>query len=331
MAPRVIDFASSLAESEDVPRTAVPKDTPNWSESFGHWGYFPEQKLGLFVHNQRHVDNPSLWREIIVIQRGDGSVMVAKSYGTGQRGGSPGANGLAVTCIKPFEEWVIEFDGAARIVSSESLWREQLRDGVHEAVKMSLRLSAFAPVWAMDKNANAESWGRAHYEQGVRIKGRIESRDGVVDIDGLGWRDHSYGTRDFADGFNAQWMHGQFASGRCFLVMCTDPNSSGPGFETAFVVDDGIIYKAKLRSFPPIECPVPGRTAAIELDYERGSARIECTYLRAIPVSLAGTNEQVIGRIGGADGWSKVYFDTHLRYEWDGETGYGCANPTTVR
>lgn len=298
---------------------------PDWSESFGHWCYSPENNVGMFFHFQRSTENPDMWRELIIIHRDDGTALVGKSYGINTDGRDPAANGLIVKCLEPYKSWEISFDGALREVHSADLHRNVFEGGVWRAAQISLKCEKHAGLYAQKiEPGSMQGFASAHYEQPLRYSGEIRFAGETTSVSGLGLRDHSYGPRKVSKAGDAQWFHGQFPSGRCFLITRYS-SADGRTYNTAHVTDGDSVYDAELVELSAIEHAAPGKKMHVMLRSELGVVAIRGEFIYTVPVSLIGVREQVPGRKpGNAD---YFYYDGNLKYTWnDGEIGYGATN-----
>lgn len=317
-------MSNSPATEEEFIHTPDSND-PHWSESYGHWLYSPENSIGLFFHLQRSTVNPDMWQETIIIHRPDGTKLVGKSHGINTDGRNPAANGLIAKCLEPYKSWEISFNGALREVLSSDLHSNVLEDGVNQAAQITLECEEHADLWAQEiEPGSMQGFASAHFEQPLRFSGEIRFAGETTSVAGLGLRDHSYGPRKAGKVGDVQWFHGQFPSGRCFLVtrFCT---ADGKTYDTAHVTDSNGVHDAELVEISPIEHAAPGKKMHMVLKSELGTDTIRGEFIYTAPVSLMGVREQVPGR-KPANG-DFFYYDGNLRYTWnDDGVGYGAGN-----
>lgn len=318
---KTMDNVSPPSE-EDFIHTPDETD-PLWSESFGHWSFSNDSNIGLFTHFQRSQENTDLWRELIIIKYDEDTILVGKSFGLNCDSRNPSANALTIKCLEPFQSWRVSFDGAVRRVKIAELMGGLFTDGIWQPANMTLDCHASAPVWSLSSDQNDGNWAKAHHEQAYRYSGELRFAGQTHMLEGFGLRDHSYGPRNSGASGDAQWFNGQFPSGRCFSITRV-ANAEGQIFDSAHFVDGGEMIEAEIEDLSPQEHPDPGSAMHVRLRSSSGSCDIRGKFIYRLPVSVMNAAEQVPGKV--TDGSHLIYYDSCLRYDWDGEEGTGFAN-----
>ena len=312
----------TIAPEEDFVHEPERND-PHWSESFGHWCYSPENNIAIFFHFQRSDENPDMWRELVIVHQPDGNVLVGKSYGINTDDRNPTANGLAIRCLEPYKSWQISFNGALRQIKSADLRSNVFEDGVWQAARITLDCQAHAALWYQQSGEESmEGMGKAHMEQPIRFSGELSFAGTTQSLAGLGLRDHSYGARNISVTGDAQWFHGQFPSGRCFLIFRF--STGGKTYDNAHVTDSTGVYDAEIVELSAIGHVDTGSTMDVVLKSELGVDKIHGEFIYAVPVTLDGAREQIPGR-KPAEG-AFFFYVGYFRYTWDDEVGYGATN-----
>jgi hypothetical protein len=93
-------------------------------------------------------------------------------------------------CEDPGAAWRIRYRGPARPTQSAELQRGPLTEAEQYLLDLDLAFTSKRPVWQMTGIAG-EKWGKFHTEQTGRIRGHIVYDGRTIEMDGLGWRDHS--------------------------------------------------------------------------------------------------------------------------------------------
>ena len=101
---------------DDIPRKAIPTDVPFWSESFAFWAYPSENNFDLYVHYQRQVKDPGIWKGMLILLLDDDEALVMKTFGRQTDPLGPGPLGMYAKCHEPGKRWSFQFDGVAQRV-----------------------------------------------------------------------------------------------------------------------------------------------------------------------------------------------------------------------
>ena len=83
-----------------------------------------------------------------------------------------------------------------------------------------------------------------HFEVAGRVTGEVNYRGEVVSVDGLGYRDHSWGTRDWQQGMlNHRWFTGSMGESLSFAAI-TAQAPTGRLVRVGYLVRDGELRRA---------------------------------------------------------------------------------------
>jgi hypothetical protein len=307
--------------SEDLPHEP-DAGVALWTESFCHWCFSPSNSVGLHAHFQRNPYRREIWQELFGLRLGDGTVLVNKSFGHGPSK-TPDAAGLRIEVVEPFAKWRVDFSGPAQHVPLDSLRTSPLAAGPDVDVDFHLDVIAAAPPWRAGAGI---SWVHGHYEQAAVTEGHCTYGGVTLPISGIGYRDHSLGARDFSTFGDVCWLFGVFPSGRVFCAM----ESRRPGRDgatMAYMVEDGQVVDAEVMDPLPIKTPRDGQRFEFRLRTASGVHSVSVEYLDALPISMTPPSQQFHGCSGGTRD-ELVYYELSIRYELDGEVGYGSGNTT---
>lgn len=323
---------------DDLSREVFPTDIPFWSESAAFWAYPEERDFDLYVHYQRQVDDPGIWKSMLVLLLKDGDALVMKSFGRQPDKNGQGGHEMHSKCLEPGKRWRFRYDSAAQRVKQADLWKGLLTDGIVEPLFLDIEFTAIAPLWRLDPE-NLEDHGNdvmmhVHYEQAFRTDGVVRIGGKERHFKGHGYRDHSYGPRNYTRMGPSQIVYGLFPSDRAFwFITGLTPEGEYAHCEGAIAVD-GTIYPAEISNPPFHGDIVTGGKEYIEyvLKTELGEARIKVRYAgMGIPFSLKPPAEERIGAEGGIENVKQAYWEANLISEWDGEEGIGSGQGTIWR
>ncbi|KXF55756.1 hypothetical protein AXA44_36600 [Rhodococcus sp. SC4] len=101
----------------------------------------------------------------------------------------------------------------------------------------------------------SQEWGDGHLEQPGSITGSVTFGDLVIPLETAGFRDHSYGPRDYAKVSGDTWVTGVFPSGRAVLALqvWTGSEPDAPKFAVGFVDDVDGRHPVTALTLPRLE------------------------------------------------------------------------------
>lgn len=323
--PTPAEYPSYLKDSDELPQPV--RDIPLWSENYLTQALDPSTGVGFFFHLSRMPFNYNVWEGLFTCYLPGDRFLVVRdfSWDTNEKG--PGSNALRFEVVKPYEQWSKRFRGAALLVTGDELRAGPIPDDSHVFVDADLTFNNIGPVFDIGDMGD-QFWARSHYEQHGRFTGRI-SFDAThigkgaesYEFNGTGLRDHSVGARDILKMNNHVWAHGEFPSGKLFMVMDVH-TKVGPPFLYVVIGDQNGFHKVELtrptariddasQVFDPHEFHFVGPD---------GPSVIKGEILQAIPYSFTGPNEWSLGTHPSAH---HLVIEGQTRWEWDGEAGYG--------
>lgn len=158
------------------------------------------------------------------------------------------AGGLKITVVEPFEHLRVEFDGKVCLLDDPSQManpREAFKN--NPMVECSVRLDyrgvspmyGGRPVYADGREIEVEagkSFAKAHYEQHCAVTGHITVGDEVMDIDGLGLRDKSWGPRYWQALTWYRWLPMVFTDEFAMMLSVIDRGSDQPPSASGMVL-----------------------------------------------------------------------------------------------
>lgn len=306
----------------------VPRDIPNWSESFAWWTWDERNDLTVYAHFQRHPDEPMLWRAFCTVMIGD-QIWVHHSYGRERpdREG-PGYESCHVRVERPHRRWRLVVDAAGIQRASPDLHHAAITDGPAAPMAIDLVLECRTPVWSLGKSAaDTAEIMVAHHEQKGWCTGQIRLGERHYAIDALGANDHSHGPRDtshLVDG--SGFFNCAFPSGRSL----TGIQMSAEATLGYLNLGDGRLLTAT-KVVMPQGLGAPGSTGVLRIEAGEIVAELAVEVTdRCVALTLAPPNFEHVGLLHGA-ATKLSYVDRTCRVTWDGELGAGAWETCRIR
>lgn len=276
-----------ISLEDELPVRELPAD-PRWLENFCFDGYDHQRDIGFWIHCGRWWRDHSIWREQVLVYWPGETYLVHRAWGYRPSDRGPSAALLDLICEKPGEAWRIRYRGPTRPTHAAELARGALPEAPQQLLDLDVRLSCDVPVWQMSGIAG-EKWGKFHTEQTGRLQGRISYDGRTIEMDGMGWHDHSRGSRDVSTMGRHCWIHGNLSRGRSFALTVMDnkgPDGFVRGLDKVVIWDEGRLYEASCPNPPFLTSsgtPPPGYR--MSLKYERGQVDIDAQVVRCLPHS----------------------------------------------
>ncbi len=196
----------------------------NFNESM-YFNFFDRKRTsGGFVRLGNR-PNEGYAEMTLVLYLPDGSVLFQFKRPEVRANDAMDAGGMRVDVIEPMQRLRTTYDGSAvhlREPAQMAEPREAFRNNPHRRVHLDLVHEAAGPVYGSSGGRRQvvdpeKEFAKAHYEQHMRVSGtiRVETADGagddVIEIDGLGLRDHSWGPRYWQAIHSYRWLTINFA------------------------------------------------------------------------------------------------------------------------
>jgi hypothetical protein len=301
----------------------VPADDARpagWSENAVFQVHDSGAGLSVWAHVGRIPDAPHVWEGVIGVFVGGGRLLFSRAFGPSADPGVASSGALAFHCVDPGERWRVTFDGVARTTSEVQLAAGPLPDGAIAPLEVDLAFTAVHPIYG--GAADHQTWATAHFDQGGRVRGFVRHGGVTHPIDASGFRDHSYGPRDYARLLGDTWCAAVFPSGRALLALEVW-QADGPSFSQGFVFDGETLHPATAVEVPRLRTAAgePRRfTLAITTEAGIATAEVEQS------ASMGLTFGRPVGLVGGVDVEDPelpVITEGPARITWDGETADG--------
>lgn len=189
----------------------------------------PGAGLAVWAHFSRMPAAPEVWESDLVVYDVEESLLVSRAFCRAARPDEVGAAPV-MRCVEPGQTWTLSFDSMVHRLSSADSFAGPVTDGDVEHVVVELRFDGLHPAWSAGAELDSATWATGHVEQAGRIHGSVTVSGRVIAIDGFGFRDHSYGPRDYARLIGNTWATGVFPDGTALLALAVwaEPAGSAP-------------------------------------------------------------------------------------------------------
>jgi hypothetical protein len=175
----------------------ISAGVPGWSENINFCCPTGEDGLGIYAHMSRMHDDPTIWESVMAIYLPDGQLLVDRSFGRSRAANESSSGQLTFTVDEPLHRWSMRFDGMARRITRAEAAAGTVTDGSVELAQVQLSWESASPVWSLAHAMGDQPWGKLHLEQAVRVTGQVRTRDRVIGVDHVAFRDHTAGQRDY--------------------------------------------------------------------------------------------------------------------------------------
>lgn len=301
--------------------------SPNWSENLLFTVNDGKTGVSVWAHWSRIPAEPELWEAVLAIYLPSGELLVHRSFGSSHHQDAASSGPLTFRCVQPLQRWEVAFDGMVRRTTSDELAAGPLADGPWEPARFEAEFEGVSPTWSAG-GMDSQEWADGHLEQPGRIRGSVTLGERRFPIDAAGFRDHSYGPRDYSRIIGDTWLTGVFPSGRSVLALLVWTDSPEVPALTVGFVDDNHGRHAVTGLVLPRLADRGGspHSFVAEVTTETTTARITveqthcATYTFDSPVGMTLGARHGSGDIVATEG--------PARLTWDGEVADGWIEKT---
>jgi hypothetical protein len=236
------------------------------------------------------------------------------------------AGGLRFEIEEPFARATMSYEGDLLVLDDPALMREP---GVAFATAPRVRgavrwqLATISPVHggepttpeAVARTLYGPDFSRGHFNQHTAATGSIEVGEERWEIDGFGWRDHSWGPRYWQAIWAYRLFLANFGPDRALMLLRNIQEAGGSKRLGVLLVDGA--YEEVLDLDVITEWSADGEPATVALTVRtpQRQARIDARVITMLP--LRNRRETSEGPVASrvAEGFAE--------YSWDGRTGRG--------
>ncbi|MEX2245415.1 MAG: hypothetical protein WEC75_01895 [Dehalococcoidia bacterium] len=212
----VATIVGDLVERDDYTHPLGPE--PNFNESM-YFNFFDRaRKSGGFLRLGNRA-NEGYAEMTLTLYLPDGSVLFQFKRPEITSNAAMDAGGMRFEVIEPMQRLRTTYDGSAVFLTEPEQLADPssaFRNNPHRKVKVDLVHEAVGPCYGTGGGNrpitdHEKEFGRAHYEQHMRVQGTIDLEGETMQIDGMGLRDHSWGPRYWQAIHSYRWLTINFA------------------------------------------------------------------------------------------------------------------------
>jgi hypothetical protein len=346
--PRVLTGPNPFGVDPALDLLRPTRNVPHYSETM----YFAvvdreDPSLGLFLHTGRMAEDTDLWWARTVAYLPGGEVVVDRSHGRAPDDRGPATGDLAIRCTEPGHRWRLRFDGAGERTSREATARGLVGAGPVTPLRFDVECEAVGPVWDLqgavgateDLDPAVSVWAAGHHEQGFLARGELTVGDRTWTLDGVAYRDHSWGPREMSDFGADAYVALVFPESRRVVQGVTVFNAAlEPVLRCFHIWEDGRLELMGEGAVPRANDAAGHPDTGLELVMQRVDGErlvLPGEVTAGVTISIVDPNRNLNGAAHGLPG--ALFLNEELvRYTWpDGEVGLGHAErairPADVR
>lgn len=213
--------------------------------------------------------------------------------------------GLKTTCVTPFEEWHVSFDGSLVQAPSIGVRRyEEARavpeaDAVRVPVSFEFTWRALAPAFAYTWNPAFRAQFDGRHEQPGGCDGELVIGDRKTTM--VGWngiRDHSWGARDWFGPAQWRWISATFESPPHLSLLYTEMLDGTTVVGGAVYDDEGVTpiveYSETVEEIPAAGKPEPVSAQFVVRDALGRSLEVEGKVSAVLPIRFHPPDPQAL-------------------------------------
>jgi len=186
----------------------------NFNESMYFNFFDPDQSVGGFLRlgNRANEGNAEM---TVCVFLADGRVLFNFKRAPIDHNDAFEAGGMKFEVIEPSEALSSVYQGnAVELTDARSMAdpSEAFRNSPRRRLSIDLSHRASGPMYGNSRSKAEEGrsadqqFGKAHYEQHMRVTGQLEIDDEAIEIRGYGLRDHSWGPRHWQAIESYEWL-----------------------------------------------------------------------------------------------------------------------------
>lgn len=302
-------------------------DMPLWNETWFFSSWSPATKVGIFIHTGADPADPGLFYAQVIAYLPGGELVANRAWGRPQPP-NLSVGPFSITTEEPLRRWRLRFDGAGERTTSDESGRRPIGAGLAVPMRFDIEFEAAAPVCDLFKASEIPhlDWAGVHHEQTTSSHGTLSVGHATWDVDGLGFRDHSSGPRDFTGvGGDRFWGFVSSTTGRGFQGIRVWNREGELELSSAAFHADGVfeVINGEIE-LSGVEDTL-GNPKDLELAFTRpGGEEIAAQgrVLHTVTITIGDPNHNVNGTLLGGD--PLVVNESQVRFDWpDGDVFYG--------
>jgi hypothetical protein len=341
--PRVLSGDNPFGVAEDhYARCHNPDyDDYLWSETHFWSCWNADERVGFFIHTGVTPEDHDLWWAQVMLYLPDGRALADISWGRSPDRDGPRTGNFHARSMK-LGHFHLTYDGAGEISSTADMANRVVGGGHCMPFRFDVEIAPAMPVWDLFKAANLteREWGGTHHEQVHTCRGELQvggPKGRSYRLDGVTFRDHSIGRRDFSGLGGDHLFGGHFPdSGRSIQTLLMWNNTGGVEVRVASIWEDGeleLIGDVEMTGVehgttsPRSLTKLTGEPLEFDLTMVRRTGErvaVGCEVEHNVNMSNTDPNTNLNGIELGVGDKVLLLAESQLKLTWpDGEVGYG--------
>lgn len=302
-----------------------PEEAANFNESVYVNAFDPLSQVGGWMRLGNRVNEGHAELSVCLYLPG-GRVACQFKRPSVERNDAFDAGGLHYEVSEPFSALAMSYDGEVMVLDDPSVLRDpkaMSADAPRAQAAVRFDVRNVSPPHGGEPTAPEHEalmlygtdFSRGHFNQHVGVRGSIAVGDEHFEIDGFGWRDHSWGPRYWQAIWAYRLFLGNLGEDRG-LMLLKNLTPDGPSKRIGVLLVDGAYEEVlDLDVITDWDADYEPTAAKIVVRTPNRSAEIGCRVLTASPLRNRRKigEETVISRV----------FEGFTEFTWDGRTGYG--------
>ena len=226
----MVTIIGNVKPEDDYTHPLGPEE--NFNESV-YFNFFDREKqTGGFIRMGNRANEGHAEMTVIVYQP-DGSALF--NYRRPEITSNDGwdAGGCKIEVLVPGEKIRTSFDGKVVYLADPRAMKDPsaaFKENPHKVLKLDLIHEGVGAIYGhvADPSDSSNQFARAHYEQHMKVTGTIQVEDGpVMEIQGHGLRDHSWGPRYWQSTPSYRWITGNFGDDTGMVISIVGERAGG--------------------------------------------------------------------------------------------------------
>jgi hypothetical protein len=272
-------------------------DVPLWNETRWNGCWNPDEGVGVYLHAGRYRADLDMWWAQVAAYLPGGQLCVERLWGRSANPAGVSIGGLELAVGD--DGWTARFDGVGQLTGTQALAAAPRGSSApSRSLRFEVDAQAATPQWDMyaATTGRLEFAGDTHVQQGYHTSGRLQVGEHEYRLDGIGFKDHSSGPRDFSTWFGHRFFLIVTAAWTCHAIVMYSPDGEPLPPWGAFFRDG---QQAAITRFElPLLADAAGGPVNGEALIETDSGerlRFASELVHALPMTITLDNDNING------------------------------------
>jgi len=290
-------FSRSFGHSsKELDLNRTPSEAPLWSETRWCCCWSPESGAGIYIHAGRFRKDRSLWWVHVAALLPDRRVAVDRIWTPNRADAGVRSDALELAMTE--DGWRSTFDGAGELTDISALASGTRGDGAPSVrVRWEVTATGAAPLWDMYRSIDREQTfaSELHIQQRFTTTGTLTVDGERYALDGVGFKDHSCGARDWTSWHSHRFMIGAMPDWTVHAVTIGSPTGAPMDPFGVVMTDQGE------RPVEEFEAPALARANGAPTAWETtvtgpaGPVTLQTELVHGLPITISEDNDNLNG------------------------------------